>query len=164
MSAVDQRRDPDFPGPRPTYEIAIATDGVLMRRSLAFVVDLIAIGALVVLLSIVILVLGVLTLGLAWLLFALLPAVAILYSAVTVGGANQATIGMRVMGLRVSRAVSSSRVDAITAGVHSLIFWLATSTLLLWVFDVVIGVAREDKRLGHDLVVDVIVVRADAPA
>ena len=152
------------PVPRPSYEVRIAVDGVLSRRLVAFLLDLLVIGALVIFFGIAVLVLGVLTLGLAWLLFAILvPAVAILYNAITIGGASQATIGMRAAGLRVARVQSPGRVDGITAAVHALLFWLATSTFLLWVLDIVIGVAREDKRLGHDLLVDVIVLRADAP-
>ena len=165
MSSIDRHSDPDrdLPAPRPRYEIQIATDGVLTRRALAFCLDLIVIGALVILFSMAILVLGFLTFGLAWLLFALLiPGIGLLYSALTVGGPNQATIGMRMMGLRVSRAASTARVDALTAGVHSLLFWLATSTFVLWLLDVIIGMARDDRRVGHDLLVDVIVTRADA--
>ncbi|MGP9819395.1 RDD family protein [Salinarimonas sp. NSM] len=154
---------PDVPAPRPSYEIRIATDGVLARRLFAFCLDMLVIGALVILFSLAILVLGVLTLGLAWLLFAILvPAVGLLYSAMTVGGPNQATIGMRMMGLRVSRVQSTGRVDAITAAVHALLFWLATSTFFLWLLDVVVGVARDDRRMGHDLLVDVMVTRTDA--
>lgn len=165
MSSIDRHSDTDrdLSSPRPSYEIRIATDGVLMRRAFAFCLDLIVIGALVILFAMAILVLGFLTFGLAWLLFALLiPGIGLLYSAMTVGGPNQATIGMRMMGLRVSRALSPARVDPLTAAVHSLLFWLATSTFVLWLVDVVIGVAREDGRVGHDLLVDVIVTRADA--
>lgn len=161
MSAIDQTSPPV---PRPGYEIRLAVDGVLSRRAFAFVVDMIVIGALVLFFSLAILVLGLLTFGLGWLLFGLLiPAVAILYNALTVGGSSQATIGMRMFGLVVARVNSPGRVDAITACVHALLFWLATSTFLLWVLDVVIGFAREDKRLGHDLLVDVIVIRSGTP-
>ncbi|MFN3687201.1 RDD family protein [Salinarimonas sp.] len=147
----------------PPVDYDRATDGVLGRRLVAFCVDFIVISALVMMFGFAILVLGVLTFGLAWALFAILvPGVGLLYSAMTVGGANQATIGMRLTGLRVLRAASPKRVDVLTAGVHALLFWLAASTFLLWVIDVVIGFARSDRRLGHDLLVDIVVVRADA--
>lgn len=166
MSTIDRNEDvprDDLPARRPSYEIRIATDGVLARRALAFCLDLIVIGALVILFSLAIVVLGFLTFGLAWLLFAILiPGIGLLYSAMTVGGPNQATIGMRMMGLRVWRAASSARVDPLTAAVHSLLFWLATSTFVLWLLDVIIGFARDDRRVGHDLLVDVIVTRVDA--
>lgn len=162
-SEMTTERNADLPTRRPSYEIRIATDGVLARRAFAFCLDLIVIGALVILFSMAILVLGFLTFGLAWLLFAILiPGIGLLYSAMTVGGPKQATIGMRMMGLRVSRVRSSARVDAITGGVHALLFWLATSTFFLWLLDVAIGVARDDSRVGHDLLVDVIVTKADA--
>lgn len=165
MSTIDRNRDvphEDLPTPRPSAEIRIATDGVLTRRALAFCLDLVVIGALVILFSLAILILGFLTFGLAWLLFAILiPAMGLLYSAMTVGGPHQATIGMRMMGLRVWRAASTARVDPLTAGVHALLFWLATSTFVLWLLDVIIGFARDDRRVGHDLLVDVIVTRAE---
>lgn len=146
----------------PEIDLDLATDGVLARRLVAFLVDLVVISALVLLFGFAILVLGLLTLGLAWLLFAILvPGVGLLYSALTVGGLNQSTVGMRLAGLRVLRAASPKKVDPLTAGVHALLFWLAASTFLLWLIDVVIGFARSDRRLGHDLLVDIVVVRAD---
>ena len=45
--------------------------------------------------------LGLLTFGLGWALFALVPLTAIIYNAVTIGGPAQATVGMRVAGLKV---------------------------------------------------------------
>jgi uncharacterized RDD family membrane protein YckC len=106
-------------------------------------------------------ILGVVTLGLAWSLYLILaPATAILYSAITVGGRKQSTIGMRMVGLRVVNAASGSRVDWVTAAIHAFLFYIAASTLLLWVVDVVIGVARDDKRMGHDLVVGLMLARS----
>ena len=61
------------------------------------------------------------TFGFGWTLFAVLPASGIIYSAITVGGRRQSTLGMRMMGLRVVAPVSGARVDLITAGVHALL-------------------------------------------
>src|SRR3712207_8089280 len=57
----------------------------------------------IILISIAIFFLGLLTLGLGWGLFFALPLTAltfIVYNAVMIGGASQATVGMRTMGLR----------------------------------------------------------------
>jgi uncharacterized RDD family membrane protein YckC len=141
--------------------IAPSTEGVLGLRFFAYLIDILVIFALTALLGVVIGILGVVTLGLAWSLYLILaPATAILYSAITVGGRKQSTIGMRMVGLRVVNAASGSRVDWVTAAIHAFLFYIAASTLLLWVVDVVIGVARDDKRMGHDLVVGLMLARS----
>jgi len=140
---------------------APSTEGVLGLRFFAYLIDLMIIFGLAALLGLVIGVLGVVTLGLAWSLYIVLaPGTAILYSAVTVGGRRQSTIGMRMAGLRVVNASSGTRVDWVTAAIHAFLFYIAASTLLLWIVDIVIGVARDDKRMGHDLVVGLMVVRS----
>ena len=81
-------------------------------------------------------------------------------SALTVGGSGQGTWGMRMMGLRVVAPESGTRVDIITAAVHALLFYVAISTFLLWFVDMLFGLMRADRRLGHDLLVGLAVVRA----
>lgn len=140
--------------------VAPSTEGVLGLRFFAYLIDILIIFALTAMLSVVIGILGVVTLGLAWSLYLVLaPGTAILYSAVTVGGRRQSTIGMRMMGLRVVNAVSGSRVDWVTAAIHAFLFYIAASTFLLWIVDVVVGVARDDRRMGHDLVVGLMLAR-----
>src|SRR5918911_1850789 len=83
------------------YDLRSATDGVLGKRFFAYLVDLLMICLLMLFLSVVIAILGIVTFGLAWWLYAVLvPGTAILYSAITVGGPYQSTIGMRMAGLR----------------------------------------------------------------
>jgi uncharacterized RDD family membrane protein YckC len=104
-------------------------------------------------------IIGVITLGFGWALFAALPFTGILYSAITLGGPKQATIGMRMMGVRGLDAISGGPVDHLRAAVHALLFYVAATTFLLWVIDVIIGIARSDKRMGHDLLVGLVFVR-----
>lgn len=138
---------------------AHSTEGVLGLRFFAYLLDILIVFALMAILGLVIGVLGVVTFGLAWSLYlVLVPGTAILYSAVTVGGRAQATIGMRMTGLRVLNP-TGPRVDWVTAGIHAFLFYIAASTFLLWVVDIVIGVARGDRRMGHDLVVGLMLVR-----
>jgi len=127
-------------------------------RGAAYLLDILFIFGFTAVLALLITVLGVLTFGLGWTLFAVLPASGILYSALTVGGAGQSTWGMRMMGLRVV-SQAGTRVDMITAGVHALLFYVAISTFLLWALDLVIGLVRPDRRLGHDLLLGLAVVR-----
>jgi uncharacterized RDD family membrane protein YckC len=139
---------------------ALRTDGVLSRRLFAYLVDILAISALIVLFGFLIGVFGVLTFGLGWMLYAILvPGTAIVYSAVTVGGPSQGTIGMRMTGLVACHSQTGGPAGALKAGFHALLFYLAAGTFLLLVVDVVIGFARQDRRLGHDLLAGIILVR-----
>ena len=152
-------RGPSMP-PFTSPLVPARTEGVLGRRWLAYLVDFVIIMLFTGLLSVVIGILGLITFGLGWSLFALLPFAGVLYSALTVGGSAQATPGMRIAGLRVVDAASGGPVGAVTAAVHALLFYVAAGTFVLWVLDLIVGFARADRRLGHDLLVGVALVRA----
>jgi uncharacterized RDD family membrane protein YckC len=139
---------------------AYPTDGVLSRRLFGYLVDLVMIFLLAALLWVAIAIIGVITFGLGWGLFAVLPFTGILYSAITLGGPKQATIGMRMMGVRGLDALTGGPVDHLRAAVHALLFYVAAGTFLLWVVDVLIGLVRNDRRLGHDLLVGLMFVRS----
>src|SRR5438309_8476481 len=76
-------------------------EGVLARRSIAFLIDVVIIAIPVVFAAIFIFVFGLVTFGLGWALFGLLsPGIviwAIVYYGLTFGSAASATIGMRIM-------------------------------------------------------------------
>ena len=136
------------------------TDGVLGRRLFAYLVDLIVVAILTVLFGFLIGVAGVLTFGLGWALYAVLvPGTFLIYNGLTVGGAAQGTIGMRMAGLRAIDAVSGGSVGFLMAVAHALLFYLGAGTFLLLVCDIVIGMARSDRRLGHDLLTGVLLIR-----
>jgi uncharacterized RDD family membrane protein YckC len=113
------------------------------------------------LLYFVVAILGVVTLGLGWLLFGLIPFTAIVYNAVTISGPSQGTVGMRVAGVRVLDATTGGRVSFIAAAVHAFLFYVALgAAALLWIADVLFGFVREDRRLARDLITNVVFVRA----
>ncbi len=153
------------PGYNPTYRPPHtlvdprATEGVLGRRLMGYVVDLVVITILMALLWVVIAVVGVITFGLGWMLFGLLPLTAIVYNALTVGGPSQATVGMRVAGVRVVDGITGGRVSMLQAAVHALLFYVAVSTAVLLAVDILIGLGRSDRRLGHDLLSGLALVR-----
>ena len=154
---------PSGSGPswRPDTMIAVnQTEGTLSRRFFAYLIDLLMIVLFSTFLSVVIAVIGLLTFGLGWSLFAVLPASAIIYNAITVGGPRQSTIGMRMMGLRVVDATRGGPVSMLTAAVHALLFYVAAGTFVLWLLDLFLGFARSDRRLGHDLLTGVVLVRS----
>lgn len=79
--------------------------GVLLRRVIAFIIDLIVLVVPVVLAVLFIAVFGLLTLGLGWALFWVVsPASviwAIVYYGTSIGGPHSATLGMRLMDLEL---------------------------------------------------------------
>ena len=136
-----------------------ALDGVLSRRVFAFVIDYVIVGLLTIPFAILVFVLGVITLGLGWLLFGILvPAVALIYIWNTLGGPNQATLGMRAMGIRLER-FDGGRIDGLTAIVHSLLFWV--SVTVLTPFILLATLFLDYKRTLHDLLLGTVVVRGD---
>lgn len=140
---------------RPVQDVS----GVLGSRLFAWIGDVIVVFVLSGLLALSITVLGVLTLGLAWLLFPAIAATAFVYAALTIGGRKQSTWGMRMAGLKVE-TVNGGRPDALAAAVHALLFYVAAGTVALWLVDIACGFVRSDRRMGHDLLTGLVVVRA----
>ena len=102
----------------------------------------------------VVAILGIVTLGLAWLLFgAIFPIVGLGYNALTVGGPNSATIGQRMMGLESADLVRRQSVALGSAAFHALLFWFSFVIfflILVWcLFD-------PQKRCLHDIFAGVV--------
>lgn len=134
-------------------------DGVLTRRVFAFVVDYIIIAVLCFPVAIVILLLGLLTLGLGWALFGVMgPAVALIYIWCTLGSSSQSTVGMRAMGIRLER-LDGGRVDGTLAVLHSILFWV--SVVPLTPLTLLVTLFTDRKRTLHDLVLGTVVARTD---
>ena len=77
-------------------------EGVLSKRVVAFVADAIIIVFLMIPAGLVVFVIGIVTLGIGWLLYgALFAIVALGYVAFTLGGPNSATVGMRWAGIEL---------------------------------------------------------------
>lgn len=136
-----------------------AYDGVRTRRVLAFCIDYLIVGLLMIPFAIMILLLGILTLGLGWALFGILfPAVALIYVWSTLGGRNQATTGMRMMGIRLDR-LDGRPVDGLLAVVHSVLFW--AGNVLLTPLILLVTLFSDRKRTLHDLLLGTVVSRSD---
>jgi uncharacterized RDD family membrane protein YckC len=140
--------------------LAAATEGVLGRRILAYLIDIVIVFLLMSVLWMLIAVFGIITFGFGWILFALLPLTAIVYNAITISGEGQGTPGMRAAGLRVVDAANGGRPSMLAAAVHALLFYVAVSTFLLWAIDMVIGFVRADRRVGHDILSGLLFVRS----
>ncbi|MBO6902179.1 MAG: RDD family protein [Rhizobiaceae bacterium] len=136
-------------------------DGVRTRRIFAFFIDYLLVAVLMIPFGIVVALLGVVTLGLGWLLFGILfPLVALIYIWMTLGGPEQATVGMRMMGIRLER-IDGRRVDGMLAVVHSVLFWAANAILTPLVL--LVTLFSDRKRTLHDLLLGTVVARAGKP-
>lgn len=134
-------------------------DGVRTRRVIAFCIDYLIVGLLTIPVAVLVFLLGILTLGLGWMLFGILvPAVALIYVGTTMGGPSQATLGMRFTNVRLER-LDGSRVDFLLAVVHAVFFWAANVILTPLILLATLFLDR--KRTLHDLLLGTVVVRAD---
>lgn len=133
---------------------------VIRKRSVAFIIDAIIITALSLLGFAAVAILGVLTLGLGWLLFGLVfPLVGLGYNALTIGGPNSSTIGQRMMGLTVPMWYGG-KVTPLIAAFHALLFWFSLVIffpILFWAF------FDQRKRCLHDILAGVLVINRQSP-
>ncbi len=161
MNELDTRTQPvrtDFVDQPHAYDPVTQPQlfqSVIRKRFFAFIVDAIIIAILWAIAAVVVAILGVITLGLAWLLFGLIfPVVGLGYNALTIGGPNSATIGQRMMGLEV-RMWYGGKVSPLVAAFHALLFWLSLVIfipILLWCF------FDQRKRCLHDTLAGVVVI------
>ncbi|MEZ5872623.1 MAG: RDD family protein [Nitratireductor sp.] len=134
-------------------------ESVRTRRMLAFVLDYALVGLLTFLGGIAVFFLGIITLGLGWLLFPVLAlAIATFYVGSTMGGPRQATWGMDFFSLRIER-LDGRPVDFITAVVHGMLFWVAhvTFTPLM----LVVSLFNTRKQLIQDILLGTVILRSD---
>ncbi|WP_295814675.1 RDD family protein [uncultured Nitratireductor sp.] len=132
--------------------------GVRTRRIFAFCIDYLLIALMMIPVAIVVALLGIMTLGLGWLLFGILaPMTALLYVAMTLGGRNQATLGMQFMDIRLAR-LDGGRVDSLLAIVHTVLFWAGNAVLTPLIL--LASLVLDHKRTVHDLLLGTVVVRS----
>lgn len=136
-----------------------AYEGVRSRRVFAFLIDYLIVAILIIPFAIVVFLLGILTLGLGWMLFSILaPAVALIYVWNTLGGPKQATSGMQMMSIRLDR-LDGKPVDGMLAVVHSVLFWALNVVLTPLILLATLFLDR--KRTVHDLLLGTVVTRVD---
>jgi uncharacterized RDD family membrane protein YckC len=152
-----ERRDDRFaydPATRPEL-----FEGVLSRRIIAFVIDAVLIVLLMIPAALVVFILGIVTLGIGWLLYgALFAIVALGYVGLTLGGPNSATVGMRTSGLEM-RTWNGSGMFPLLAVMHALIFWFSVGLLTPLVL--LVGLFTYRKQLLHDLLLGVVMLNSE---
>jgi uncharacterized RDD family membrane protein YckC len=134
-------------------------DGVLARRVVAFVIDFIVISIPVLLAAMFIFAFGIVTLGLGFALYWLLPTAtviwAIVYFGVTLGGPTSATIGMRVMDLEM-RTWYGAPAYFVLGAIHAIAFWFTVSFFTPFVL--LVAFFNERRRLLHDIMLGTVII------
>jgi uncharacterized RDD family membrane protein YckC len=147
MTTIEHRND---------YPVA-RFDGVRRKRIMAFLIDFAIVCMFWLIACAVVFVLGVVTLGLAWLLYgAVFPVVAVLYSGVSIGNRG-ATPGMRAMGL-IFRTETGEKPNFLQGAVHVILFYVTTSFSLG--LTLIVSLFNSRKRLLHDMLVGATVENA----
>jgi uncharacterized RDD family membrane protein YckC len=133
--------------------------GVLTRRVIAFIIDLIVLSVPIILAVLFIAVFGVVTLGLGWALFFLVSPASVIWAVVyygaTLGGPQSATIGMRVMDLEL-RTWYGAPGYFLLGAMHAVLFWISISVLSPFVL--LIGLFNGRRRLLHDMLLGTVVI------
>lgn len=131
--------------------------GVLWRRSLAYIIDLIVIGLLIGLFAVLLSPFVILSLGLlATPVMFLVGLIPLAYHTLLIGGSRSATLGQRLFGLVVVRG-NGGRPGYLQAAVLTILFYLSmslTSGLILAVMPF-----TRYRQGVHDLVANTLVLR-----
>src|SRR5438067_6990407 len=134
-------------------------EGVLARRCLAFVIDVIIIAIPVVFAAMFIFIVGLVTLGLGWVLYWLLSPAAVIwalcYYGLTFGSPASATLGMRVMDIEM-RTWYGAPAYFVLGAVHAVVYWVTISFLTPLIL--LVGFFNERRRLLHDILLGTVVI------
>ncbi len=140
-------------------------EGVLARRVVAFIIDLIIIALPLVAASMFIFVLGLVTFGLGWALFWLLSPASVIwalfYYGATLGSPASATLGMRAMEIEM-RTWYGAPAYFVLGAVHAIVYWVSVSVLTPFIL--LVGFFNVRRRLLHDMLVGAIIINNAARA
>jgi len=132
---------------------------VYPKRVVAFCIDIVLITLLMIPVTVMLLILGIVTLGLGWLLLApLVPLVGLAYFAFTLGGGRSATPGMAFTGVEM-RTWSGGKAFPVLAAMHALLFYF--SIALLTPLILLVGLFTYRKQLLHDLLLGVVILNTE---
>jgi uncharacterized RDD family membrane protein YckC len=128
-------------------------EGVMTRRCLAWLIDMLLISMILIPVFFVLFLFGLLTLGLGFGAMAVLPAVPFLYHFLSLLHSFSATPGQVVMGLTVRRDEDLGPPTGLQALIFTVVFYLtmATSGLLL-----LVALFTVRHRTLHDLASDLV--------
>jgi uncharacterized RDD family membrane protein YckC len=140
-------------------------EGVLARRCIAFIIDLVILVTPVLFAAVFIFMFGLVTFGFGWVLYGLLMPGAIIwglfYYGLTFGSAASATIGMRTMDIEM-RTWYGAPAYFLLGAVHATLYWLTVSFLSPLIL--VVGFFNERGRLLHDMLAGTVVINNEVRA
>ncbi|MCF8480745.1 MAG: RDD family protein [Rhodospirillum sp.] len=146
---------PDLRVPDPMAEPAFY-DGLPFKRVLAFGIDMICVGGLFIPAALILFMMTALSLGLLW--FIVGPALGILpiaYHTLTISGSASATIGQRVMGMRVL-SEDGAPPSFWQALINALAFYILGG-ITAWLI-VLVALFNDKRRCAHDFLAGTVVV------
>ena len=143
--------DPPEPFAAPEYY-----RGVLVRRVLGYVMDLVFIALLGALAWFVLGILAVASLGLLSPLLLLLGLIPVLYHTLSIGGPRSATPGMRVTGVEV-RSWTGERPSYLQAFVQTILFYVTVYPT--WSLVLLVALFNGRRRTLHDILAGTLVIR-----
>jgi uncharacterized RDD family membrane protein YckC len=144
---------PGVPDPRSE---PLAYDGLLFKRVLAFLIDMICVGGLFIPVVIILTMTTVMSLGLLWFIVGpILAALPVAYHTLTVGGPASATVGQRVMGMYVL-SVLGGRPTFWQALVNAVAFYVL-GAMTSWLI-ILVALFNDQRRCLHDYVAGTVVV------
>jgi uncharacterized RDD family membrane protein YckC len=136
-------------------------DGVLARRIVAFIIDVVMIALPVIFVAMLIFAFGIVTLGFGWALYWFLSPMtviwAIVYFGLTLGSPSSATIGMRVMGIEM-RTWHGAPAYFVLGAVHAIAFWFTVSFFTPFVL--LVAFFNQRRRLLHDILLGTVVINS----
>ncbi len=133
--------------------------GVLSRRVFAWIIDAVIESVLLAIAWSFCLAFGLITFGLGWPIFGLLPAIPFLYTWLTVASGLSATPGMAFMGLSVRRNDDLNPPNGVEALIWTLGFFVTIALGWIWLC---LAVVTTRRRTPHDIVAGLVVVRTRA--
>lgn len=145
---------PTLPDPATAPELF---EGILTRRAMAFAIDLVAIGLLILVFAFIGFIAGFLTFGLAWIAMVFVaPASIVLYYAATLGSHRRATLGMQMMDI-VLTPTRGAPLDGWMAMLHAGLFWITA-----WIslpISLLFTLFTPRRQMIHDLILGALVIR-----
>lgn len=132
-------------------------EGILARRVFAWFFDIVVMGVMIFAVSIIGMIAGFFTFGLAWAaLIPIIPLVVVVYYAATLGSSRRATIGMQMMDI-VLTPTRGRPLDGPMAFLHALLFWV--SFWICWPVSLLFVLFTPRRQMIHDLIVGALMVR-----
>lgn len=157
------RNDP-YGASAPYYDASYDSrlySGVLTKRFIAFLIDLFVLSIPILLLTIFITLFGIVTLGLGWALFWLISPLsvvwALVYYGASLGGRHGATVGMRMMDIKMLTRTGAAPYFLLGVA-HAVLYWASVS--FLTPFIVLVGFFNRRSQLLHDLLLGTVIVNA----